>query len=89
MMKGDVENEDRGRELWFEHKLPDGRVYFSHPVTRKTTWDRPQNAQINPHPAQQGTLTFVKMPTVNTLSLSRMLLEPPKCVRFRCAKFRG
>jgi hypothetical protein len=54
MMKGDVENEDRGRELWFEHKLPDGRVYFSHPVTRKTTWDRPQNAQINPHPAQQG-----------------------------------
>ena len=68
MMKGDVE--DRGGELWFEHKLPDGRVYFSHPVTRKTTWDRPQNAQIKPHPAQQGTPTLVKMAVVNALSLS-------------------
>ena len=54
-MKGDAEKKDGGRELWFEHKLPDGRVYFSHPVTRKTTWDRPPNVQINPHPAQQST----------------------------------
>ena len=41
------------KEAWYEHKMPDGRVYFSHSVTRKTTWDRPQNVQVLPHPAQQ------------------------------------
>lgn len=42
--------------MWYEHKLPDGRVYYSHSLTRKTVWDRPQNVQILPHPAQQSML---------------------------------
>ena len=44
----------QGAEVWYEHKMSDGRVYFSHSVTRKTTWDRPQNAPIMPHPGQQS-----------------------------------
>ena len=54
-MAGGLEvGQERVRETWYEHKMPDGRVYFSHSVSRKTTWDRPQNAQIKPHPAQQS-----------------------------------
>eukprot|EP00731_Ephydatia_muelleri_P020676 Em0013g403a len=37
-------------EVWFEHRTADGRVYFSHPQTQKTTWDRPHGAQIIPQP---------------------------------------
>lgn len=45
-----------GGEVWYEHKMSDGRVYYSHSQTRKTTWDRPQNAKIMPHPGQQSTV---------------------------------
>ena len=48
-----------GREVWYEHKISDGRVYYSHSVTRKTTWDRPQNAQVMPHPGQQQSRLFI------------------------------
>ncbi|KAL5471285.1 hypothetical protein EMCRGX_G029382 [Ephydatia muelleri] len=37
-------------EVWFEHRTADGRVYFSHPQTQKTTWDRPHDAQIISQP---------------------------------------
>ena len=37
-------------EVWFEHRTSDGRVYYSHPQTQKTTWDRPHGAQIIPQP---------------------------------------
>ena len=37
-------------EVWFEHRTADGRIYFSHPQTQKTTWDRPHGAQIIPQP---------------------------------------
>lgn len=46
-----------GGEVWYEHKMSDGRVYYSHSQTRKTTWDRPQNAKIMPHPGQQSTFS--------------------------------
>ena len=38
-------------EVWFEHRTADGRTYYSHPQTQKTTWERPQNAQIIPQPS--------------------------------------
>ena len=47
-----------GGEVWYEHKLPDGRVYFSHSQTQKTVWERPQNVQVFPHPAQQSTYVY-------------------------------
>ena len=43
-----------GGEVWYEHKMSDGRAYYSHSQTRTTTWDRPQNVQIVPHPGQQS-----------------------------------
>lgn len=38
-------------EVWFEHRTGDGRVYYSHPHTHKTMWERPKGARIiTPHP---------------------------------------
>ncbi len=39
-----------GVEVWFEHKTADGRMYYSHPQTQKTTWERPPGAHIVPQP---------------------------------------
>jgi hypothetical protein len=35
-------------EVWFEHATADGKVYYSHPKTQKTIWERPRNAHILP-----------------------------------------
>ena len=33
-------------EVWLEHRTGDGRVYYSHPHTHKTMWERPKGARI-------------------------------------------
>ena len=63
-----------GGEVWYEHKMSDGRVYYSHTQTRKTTWDRPQNAKIMPHPGQQS-MSIV--PLIHSLLFIIMLLPSP------------
>ena len=35
-------------EVWFEHLTADGKVYYSHPKTQKTVWERPK-AHIVPY----------------------------------------
>ena len=37
-------------EVWLEHYTADGKVYYSHPHTHKTLWERPAGARIiSPH----------------------------------------
>ena len=38
------------KDVWLEHRMPDGKVYFSNPVTRKTQWERPVDAIVQPGP---------------------------------------
>lgn len=38
------------KEIWLEHKMPNGRVYYSNLVTRQTKWEKPVNAIIQPGP---------------------------------------
>ena len=70
--KSEDEKGRGGGEVWYEHKMSDGRVYYSHSQTRKTTWDRPQNAKIMPHPGQQSTFSVYF-----THSLLFIIVFPP------------
>ena len=38
------------KEIWLEHKMPNGQVYYSNLVTRQTKWDKPANAIVQPGP---------------------------------------
>lgn len=38
------------KEIWLEHKMPNGRVYYSNLITRQTKWEKPVDAIIQPGP---------------------------------------
>lgn len=38
------------KEIWLEHKMPNGRSYYSNLVTRQTKWEKPVDAIIQPGP---------------------------------------
>ena len=40
-----------GEPFWLEHKSPDGKVYYSNPITNETTWQRPANVLVRQGPA--------------------------------------
>lgn len=40
-----------GEPFWLEHKSPDGKVYYSNPITHETTWQRPANVLVRQGPA--------------------------------------
>ena len=47
-------NDNKTSPLWMEHRTSDGKVYYSDPITKETTWDKPPGAKIvpyNPQPA--------------------------------------
>ena len=39
-----------GEPFWIEHKSPDGKAYYSNPITHETTWQRPANVLVRPGP---------------------------------------
>ena len=39
-----------GEPFWIEHKSPDGKAYYSNPITQETTWQRPANVLVRPGP---------------------------------------
>lgn len=39
-----------GEPFWIEHKSPDGKAYYSNPITHETTWQRPANVLVQPGP---------------------------------------
>jgi len=39
-----------GEPFWIEHKSPDGKIYYSNPMTHETTWQRPANVIVRPGP---------------------------------------
>ena len=39
-----------GEPFWIEHKSPDGKAYYSNPITHETTWQRPTNVLVRPGP---------------------------------------
>ena len=39
-----------GPEVWLEHKMPNGRTYYSNSITRQTQWEKPKDAVIHPGP---------------------------------------
>ena len=39
-----------GEPFWIEHKSPDGKAYYSNPITHETTWQRPVNVLVRPGP---------------------------------------
>ena len=59
-------------EVWFEHRTADGRTYYSHPQTQKTTWERPPNAQIIPQPSPGNVL---HEQSTNHISLRKIGLD--------------
>ena len=59
-------------EVWFEHRTADGRTYYSHPQTQKTTWERPPNAQIIPQPSPGNVL---HEQSTNHISLKKIGLD--------------
>ncbi len=52
---------DSQKEVWFEHKMGEGKVYYSNPINNQTTWERPQDAQIMspPGPGNIGRVIFL------------------------------
>lgn len=40
-----------GEPFWIEHKSPDGKSYYSNPMTHETTWQRPANVLVRPGPS--------------------------------------
>ena len=39
-----------GEPFWIEHKSPEGKAYYSNPITHETTWQRPANVLVRPGP---------------------------------------
>ena len=39
-----------GEPFWIEHKSPDGKAYYSNPITHETTWQRLANVLVRPGP---------------------------------------
>ncbi|XP_053564011.1 pre-mRNA-processing factor 40 homolog B isoform X1 [Bombina bombina] len=35
------------KSMWTEHKAPDGRTYFYNPVTKQSTWEKPDELKSN------------------------------------------
>ncbi|XP_064382447.1 transcription elongation regulator 1-like isoform X2 [Halichondria panicea] len=70
----DMASPENQKEVWFEHKMGEGKVYYSNPKNNQTTWERPQDAQIisppgpgpNPNLPSPGGFPFHPPPQLPT-----------------------
>ena len=71
-----------GEPFWIEHKSPDGKAYYSNPITQETTWQRPANVLVRPGPPFATPTSQPSSPTPPQLPLPQAsggaLLIPTK-----------